>query len=255
MLQNSGQRRYEGKFYYFGPWDAPESAEARFQLWEKAGRPAEVPKLFNLASEGSGAKSPKRRKGFPLWAHPNGQWAKKIGGKVHYFGPWDAPDQALDEYHALLRKLHDPIEEGTPLELENLVNLFLNAKKLAVPREMTDRTWGEYKATGEQLISILGRGFRVDKLSPNDFGRVRAEMAKGIAPTTLFSRIGRARAIFNWAYKTELIKAPRVRKRCQEPMFSLGHRLPYGCRFRSSRRSWWRCTETGSTSIFTDTIT
>ena len=25
---------------------------------------------------------------FPLYAHPNGQWAKRTGGKLHYFGLW-----------------------------------------------------------------------------------------------------------------------------------------------------------------------
>jgi hypothetical protein len=35
------------------------------------------------------------RASFPLTAHPNGQWCKKIRGKVHFFGVWLDPDAAL----------------------------------------------------------------------------------------------------------------------------------------------------------------
>ena len=35
---------------------------------------------------------------FPLFAHQNGQWAKKIQGRLRYFGPWEDADTALQKY-------------------------------------------------------------------------------------------------------------------------------------------------------------
>lgn len=35
---------------------------------------------------------------FPLYARNSRKWAKKIRGKIYYFGSWGVPQQSLDEY-------------------------------------------------------------------------------------------------------------------------------------------------------------
>ncbi len=46
----------------------------------------------------SDAKPWKPYQEFPLFAHQNGQWAKKIQGKQWFFGVWADPDAAFGKY-------------------------------------------------------------------------------------------------------------------------------------------------------------
>lgn len=43
---------------------------------------------------------------FPLTAHPNGQWCKKIRGQVQFFGVWSDTEAALDRHSAEAADLH-----------------------------------------------------------------------------------------------------------------------------------------------------
>ena len=41
-----------------------------------------------------------------MFPHATGRWAKKIRGKLHYFGKWEYPDGALTKYLAEKDDLH-----------------------------------------------------------------------------------------------------------------------------------------------------
>ena len=42
------------------------------------------------------AKPTKPHRDFPLTAHPNGQWCKKVREHVRFFGVWADPDAAME---------------------------------------------------------------------------------------------------------------------------------------------------------------
>src|SRR5262245_6404338 len=94
---------------------------------------------------------------FPLFPHNNGNWAKKIRGRLHYFGRWDEPEAALERYLDQKDALHSgrtPRPDPEELTVKDAANAFLNAKQSLVDAgELSPRTWAEYKEICDLLVS------------------------------------------------------------------------------------------------------
>jgi integrase len=162
-------------------------------------------------------KPPKPRRDFPLQAHANGSWAKRINGKLYYFGPWSDPVAAEQKYHASVDDIRagrrpNAREAGTPPNLLTLVELcdrFMAFKADALGTgDIGERTFADYFRTCELLIKFLGRTMLVGQLGPSDFQRLRTRLAKGRNSVSLGNEVRRARVLFRWAYEDELISAP-----------------------------------------------
>src|SRR5262245_50449593 len=158
------------------------------------------------------AKPDKPYPEFPLFPHAAGVWAKKIRGKMHYFGPWDDPDEALASYLKQKDDLHagrTPRAAAAELTVKELVNTFLNAKRSLVDSgELSARMWMDYKEAADEVVAAFGKGRLVSDLRAEDFEGLRKRMAGRWGPVRLGNVIGRVRSIFKYADESDLIERP-----------------------------------------------
>jgi integrase len=200
-------KKVKGKLRYYGAWADPDAALAKY-LTEGN----QTPQASSVPPSSTAAKPEKPRPDFPLYAHASGQWAKRVRRRVHYFGPWADPDAALNKW---LDQKDDLLAGRTPRQLTDgltvvaLVNAFLSSKKsLVATGEIKQRSWDDYDTICNRIIAVLGPGRLVEDLRPTDFGHLRADFAKTHGPVALHSDITRARVLFNWAYRQDLIDRP-----------------------------------------------
>lgn len=175
---------------------------------------------------------PPRPIGCPLFAHRCGQWAKKIRGRTRYFGPWKNLDLALRRWEAQKADLlagREPQPIGPDeLLLHELCNTFLASKKLLLEQaDIGPRSWDDYLATCQRMVRVLGRGTAVSHLVPEDFSRLRSDMAKSWGPTRIGNEVRRVRMVFTYGVKRSLME--RV------PNFGDGLRRPSAKTLRKHR--------------------
>jgi integrase len=164
------------------------------------------------AAAGKPAKPSKPYPDFPLFAHATGRWAKKIRGQMVYFGPWADPDAALNKYLSAKDALHagrKPREVSAGVTIKELCNRFLNAKQALVDSgELTKRSWQDYKAACDLIVSRFGKSRLVADLDPEDFSALRTKLAVKWGPVTLGNVIQRMRVVFKFAWDDGLIDRP-----------------------------------------------
>jgi integrase len=151
---------------------------------------------------------------FPLFPHATGRWAKKIRGRLHYFGKWGDPDGALAKYLADKDDLHAgraPRDATDALTVYTLCGRFLTTKnRMLDAGELSPRSFDDYTAVCKRIIRAFGKARMVSDLRPDDFEKLRTAMAKLWGPVRLGNEINRVRVVFNYGWKSGLLDKPMV---------------------------------------------
>lgn len=160
---------------------------------------------------------------FRLGAHANGQWCKKIKGVFRYFGPWRDPHGALQRYlreRATLEAGRTPKPDGSELTMKELLNAHLTAKqRQADTGEITRQSFRDQKWACDRFFEFFGASRLVDDIEPDDWGRLRAELAAKYGEgTMLLNLVRRARMVMNWGLKNgRITKSPMYGDQFKRP--------------------------------------
>jgi integrase len=159
-------------------------------------------------------KPVKPYEGYPLFAHNNGLWAKKIRGRLHYFGVWADPQAALNKYLEQRDDLHagrTPRDTSTTpgLTIRQLCNKFLTAREHKLHTgQLSPHSFREYHSACERIVDTFGRDVLVTNLRPADFERLQFSFPETWGPVRRGKMIQLIRTIFAYAFSMDLIDRP-----------------------------------------------
>lgn len=141
---------------------------------------------------------------FPLYPHNSKRWAKKIRGKIRYFGHWDDWQTALEEYEESIRIKID-IQPGMTVELA--CNTYLTARKNDVAaKTLSARSYTDLKRTAKRFADLIGRARLIEGLQPADFLRYKNSFARTNNLVSVGNEITRIKTMLNWLRKNKHTK-------------------------------------------------
>jgi integrase len=152
---------------------------------------------------------------YPLFPHQSGRWAKKVRGKLVYFGKTATDRKGEGVLNIWLEQKDDLLAGRTPrskagaLTVGELCDRFLQAKDAQLAAgEITKLTRDDYERTTTRIVTQFGKTRLVTDLASDDFEALRANIATTRGPVALGNEIQRTRVVFKYAYDAGLIEHP-----------------------------------------------
>jgi len=149
---------------------------------------------------------------FPLYAHSRGYWCKTYQGKKYNCGPWDDPQAALRRWEEIRNALevgNDPCPKSGSLNVDRLVNAFLDSKDLQVQAgDLSPATFNQYRDLCRWLKEYLGASRLVESLGPADFSKLRSRFNPAWGVSHVSNVITVIRCVFKWGYDAALLEKP-----------------------------------------------
>lgn len=216
-------KKINGKLHYFGYWrDEPNDGwEAALKLYQsqrhdiEAGREVDKTKRTPKVRRQRATKRKRPHADFPLFAHANGYWAKKVRGDFCYFGRI-ADDPKGVAAAALWAEQKDDLLAGrTPRARDDrptvgrLCNKFLAHKRaMLASKEIAVRTFTDYYDTCERLTNVLGPKTPINDLTHDEFAVLRKNIAEKRGAVATKNEIGRVYVVLNYGVVANLITKP-----------------------------------------------
>lgn len=168
-----------------------------------------------MAQKSSACKPAKPYNEFPLFAHSNGQWAKKIRGKFWYFGKWeDGWKPALERYLDELDEIQagrDPraagvVEVSEGITVADLLNAYLgDLDERKTRKEISPRHFSDCQGSCKRVVEHFGRRVLAGSLRAADFTSLRNSLPADWSPHKAGNEIARMKAAFRWGAASELL--------------------------------------------------
>lgn len=160
-------------------------------------------------------KVSKPRPDFPLFPHATGRWAKKVRGRLVYFGKTADDPKGENALRLWLDQKDDLLSGRTPtvrrdgLTVRDLCNRYLTVQQQRQEAdEIVFRTFDERLKTCKFVADSFGRQRLVLDLDVSDFEKLKAKIDRRYGVNRRANEVGRIRSLFKYAYDAGLIEHP-----------------------------------------------